>query len=215
MSDTDIILLLVLGILLIYFYSDTIESFTSKRICNNIDGRCYPIVAKFSNVVDSSEMLAYLNDFCITLMRHMRKKYLWEQNGSIHHRDMTKMLLENYNPDNIIENNPTDKTLTSYVEDKGKVFAVCLREKKSGKNIIHNKNILEFVVMHEMAHLASIAIGHDDLEFWSNFKILIQNAEEIGIHTPIDYSKNVVNYCSLDVDYSPYYDETIPPVKNW
>jgi hypothetical protein len=215
MQDHDVLLILVLGMLFMCCCYDKLEAFvTKKKVCNNIDGRCYPVVTKFENTMDGSEMLAYLNDFSIKLMRHMRRKYLWEKRGSVHHRNMTKMLLDNYNPDNIVENNPTDKTLTSYVEDKGKVFAVCLREKESGTNIIHDKNILEFVVLHEMSHLASEAIGHDDMEFWINFKILIQNAEELGIHTPVNYAKTPVTYCSLHVDYNPYYDKDTPPEKN-
>jgi hypothetical protein len=164
--------------------------------------------------MSASEMLAYLNNYCIVLMRHMRKKYLWDKKGTKQHANMTKLLLDNYVSENIIENAPTSTVNTSYVEDKGKVFAICLREKKSGKNLIHNKNILEFVVMHEMAHMASIAQGHEDMEFWLNFKILIKNAKEIGIHEPIDYKQYPVNYCSLEVNYSPYYDDEIPDVPD-
>jgi hypothetical protein len=122
---------------------------------------------------------------------------------------MIENLLFNYNPDAIVENNPSSDVNTSYVEDKGKVFALCLREKVSGKNAIHNKNILEFVTMHEMAHMASDTVGHEDPEFWINFKKLMIAAVELGIHTPIDYSKYPINYCSLVVNYSPYYDEGI------
>lgn len=211
MSDGPNPLLLAVCILLSMYYLSNIDGFTSRqRICNEIDGRCYPVVSKFENTMSASEMLAYLNDFCIKLMRYMRTKYLWNQQGSLHHANMTKRLLQNYVSENIIENAPNSTVNTSYVEDKGKVFAICLREKKSGKNLLHDKNILEFVVMHEMAHMASIAHGHEDMEFWTNFKILLQNAKEAKLHEPVNYANKSVNYCSLDVDYNPYFDDEVP-----
>lgn len=201
--------LIAIAVVLVILTTST-ESFTSRRnICNDYDGRCYPIVSGFEDTMSASKMLAYLNEFAIKIMRHMRQKYLWDKQGSVYHANMTKRLLKNYVSENIIENAPNSTVNTSYVEDKGKVFAVCLREKLSGKNRLHDKNILEFVVMHEMAHLASLSHGHDDVEFWINFKIIMENAVEMGIHTPVDYSETPVNYCKLDVNYSPYYDRDL------
>lgn len=199
----------VLLIILLAFYMNR-ESFVTRRnVCNDLDGRCYPVVGSFENTMSASEMLAYLNDFCIKLMKYMRNKYLWNKKGSVYHAQMMQRLLDNYVSENIIENAPSGIVNTSYVEDKGKVFAICLREKISGRNRIHDKNILEFVVMHEMAHMASICHGHDDIEFWINFKIILQNAIEAKLHKPINYAITPVNYCKLDVNYNPYYDEEL------
>lgn len=208
MSD-NVLILLILCLLFYYFQSD-IDSFMNRApVCNDADKRCYPVFEHFEDPMSASEMLAYLNLFAINLLRHMRKKYLWNNEGSPADRHMVRSLLLNYNPDSIVENNPNSDVNTSYVEDKGKVFAMCLREKASGKNILHNKNTLEFVLMHEMSHLASDMIGHEGMEFWLNFKKLIQNAEECGLHTPINYEVNPVNYCSLLVTYNPYFDRSI------
>ena len=38
-----------------------------------------------------------------------------------------------------------------------------------------------FVAIHELAHIASETIGHND-EFWNNFKFLLDNAVEIKIY---------------------------------
>lgn len=204
------ILILIIIVLLDKIYRN--ELFTSrKKICNNIDGRCYPIVDSFSKQTHklASETLAYLNEFSIKILRNMREKYLWN-NKNPYRKRMIEKLLENYNPDSIIENNPTNDVNTSYVEDKGKVFAICLREKKTGQFFIHDYNILEFVLLHEMAHLSTDVIGHDDVEFWTNFKILIDEAIELKLHDPINYEKYPINYCSLEVDYNPYFDTKIP-----
>jgi len=182
----------------------------SPKKCNNIDGRCYRIVSKYDADTHSeaSQTLAHLNTFALKLIRHLRNKYLWQKQGSREQRDMVEFLMFNYNPDNIIENSPNTNVNTSYVEDKGKVFAICIREKQSGKNIIHDRHILEFVVLHEMSHLANKTIGHGP-EFWKTFKFMLQEAYELGIHTPVDYSKHPINYCSLPVNYNPYFDKTL------
>jgi hypothetical protein len=206
---------LVLLILLFFFvlqYENIETMISRKNVCNSIDNRCYSIVGKYEpeTFSSASETLAYLNQFCIKMIRHLRNKYLWRREGSIYRQDMVAFLLSNYNPDSIIENAPVDSNNTSYVEDKGKVFAICLREKASGENKFHHNHILEFVVLHEMAHLATRGVGHDPpVPFWLNFKILLQEAHSIGIHTPVNYAKYPEVYCSLPLNYNPYFDQSL------
>jgi len=202
--------IVVILLLLMILFDNEIEDFkTRKRVCTD-DSRCYKVIEKFDNNKEAAELLSYVNKFTIELIRHMRKKYLWDGHDSMQHRKLTENLIKHYNPDSIIENNPKGNINTSYVEDKGKIIAICLREKNSGKNMFHDKNIIEYVVMHELSHIGSDVIGHDDLEFWINFKILIKNATEIGLHKPVNYQYNPVIYCSLRVDYNPFFDSEVP-----
>ena len=183
------------------------EAFTTKKTCTIRDGRCYSVVGKYNNQLEASNKLAHLNAFSIKLMRHLREKYIYNTTDE-EKRNTVKYLLSNYNPDNMIENAPVGSVNTSYVDNKGEVFAVCLREKKSGKNMFHDNKILEFVVMHEIAHLMTKEYDHS-LNFWKNFKFLLTEAKIAGLHYPTNYKINPVNYCSLDVDYSPYYDDNL------
>jgi hypothetical protein len=205
-------LIIAFSILLIIFILsnyDIIESFvTKKEVCNNVDYNCYPIVTKYEERQRASEILGELNLFAIKLMRHLRNKYIWNYSNNIRARDITIFLLSNYNPNGIIENDPSSDVNTSYVDDKGRVLAMCLREKVSGKNYFHSMHLLQFVIMHEMAHMATISIGHES-DFWSNFRFLLKEAQEAGLYTSIDYNKNPVNYCSLKVTYNPYFDNTL------
>jgi hypothetical protein len=184
---------------------------TVKRVCNELDKRCYRIIKKYdtNTHTTASEKLAYLNKFCIKLIKHLRNKYLWRGEGSNYRKEMVAFLLYNYNPDNIIENAPSTSVNTSYVEDKGRVFAICLREKESGLDKFHENNILEYVAMHEIAHMATEDMGHGDI-FWANFRIIINEAKNIGLHSPIDYRKEPTIYCSLKISYNPYFDDTLP-----
>jgi hypothetical protein len=210
-KDTFYFSVIVL-VLLFLIYRTDIETFVSrKNVCNKIDGRCYSIVGKYENMEGASDLLAYLNNFSLEVMRWLRNKYVFNDPVQPARTELVKFLLSNYNPDGIIENAPVNDINTSYVDDKGKVFAICLREKESGKNNFHNRQILEFVVLHEMTHMATYSYGHE-VDFWTNFKFLLQEAKEAGLHDPIDYKYAPVVYCSLTVDYNPYFDKSLADV---
>lgn len=205
--------LVVICIWLIYcLCKDDIEKFTStKRECNDIDGRCYSIHTDFpkDTYKDASELLAKANKFSIDVLRHMRDKYLWKAHDE-YYFNMTRLLLDNYNPDALIENNPPDSSNTSYVLNKGSVYALCLRNKTDQGASFIPINDLKFVILHEMAHMSTEKIGHDNQEFWVNFKILLNEAVQLGLYKPVDYSKTPINYCSLHVDFNPYFSKNIP-----
>jgi len=63
-----------------------------------------------------------------------------------------------------------------------------------------------FVAIHEMSHIATKSIGHKN-EFWDNFKFLLENAKEAGIHDPQDYKEKPQEYCGMTIKDNPYYDK--------
>jgi hypothetical protein len=206
-----IILFTIILIYIVYNYTEVENFVTRHNKCNNIDGRCYEVVGKYRQSAEASELLAHLNKFCVDLLRHLRNKYVWNYTNNLYAKEIVMFLLSNYNPDGIIENAPIDDVNTSYVDDKGKVFAICLREKQSGDHNFHSTDILQFVVLHELAHMATYGYGHET-DFWMHFKFLMREAESAGLYTPINYSETPINYCSLNVTYSPYHDKTLPDI---
>ena len=63
-------------------------------------------------------------------------------------------------------------------------------------------NTVNFVAIHEMAHIMSKSTGHTP-EFWNNMKYLLEQGSEIGIYNPIDYSKVPVMYCGQEINSTP------------
>ena len=120
-------------------------------------------------------------------------------------KDITKRLEKGYNPKSITETLPTSE-YTAYSENKGEKIAFCLssKSKTDRKNMI-DENTLTFVALHELSHLATKSIGHND-EFWNNFKFLITQASIIQIYTPIDYKKQKQEYCGMNIKDNPYFD---------
>ncbi len=211
--SVSIVIIVILFLILYYLNKEHIDDLvTKKNVCNEIDGRCYNVVDKYSDREKASELLAQLNLFCLKLMKHLRNKYIWNYHPNRHGREISEFLLSNYNPDGIIENAPSSSVNTSYVDDKGRVFAICLREKISGLNKFQNIRDLEFVVIHEMCHMATETYGHEK-DFWTHFKFLLKEAEDAGLHKPEDYRADPMNYCSLMVDYNPYHDTQLRDIQ--
>jgi predicted metal-dependent hydrolase len=106
-----------------------------------------------------------------------------------------KQLNRNLNKDRtlIYENDPTSD-LTSFSVNKGEEIAFCLKSKKNGN--IHNINLIMYVALHEMAHIACPEIGHGEL-FKKIFKFLTEQAIEIKIYQYDNYDQNPVEYCGM------------------
>jgi hypothetical protein len=116
-----------------------------------------------------------------------------------------KLLVERYNPQSIMENSMTSPD-TSYSENKGEKIVLCLRDKTNPPGYpLEDVNTVMFVVLHEMAHLmtASLSTGKHTPEFWANFRRLLQDAAQMGIYQPVNYSHSPVSYCGMEITDSP------------
>jgi hypothetical protein len=93
---------------------------------------------------------------------------------------------------------------TSFTINKGELMSLCLRSDSPGRPF-HDYNTLAFVVIHELAHIASLTEGHN-IEFIINFKFLLREAVQMGYYSPVDYSKEPFLYCGkVKVTNNPYY----------
>ena len=102
-----------------------------------------------------------------------------------------------------METLPTS-SYTAYSENKGEKIAFCLSPiKKNGEGTLIDEHTLTFVAIHELSHVATVSVGHKS-DFWENFKFLLENAKEAGIHEPIDYNKKEGKYCSMKIQDNPY-----------
>jgi hypothetical protein len=208
MSCIQIITIIILIYIIYINNTCSKEGFFNKDLSHSrvqaSDKKKYEVIEQYNNNKEAADKLAYLNEYIIELLRHMRKKYIWERIGMPETQVIVERILNNYNPDRLFENIPEGIHDTSYIEDKGTRFAMCLRKKNINKGEIHDNSILQFVLLHELAHIGSIEYGHND-EFWHTFKFLLTEAASIGMYIPINYAKYPENYCGLDVTYNPYY----------
>jgi len=175
-----------------YYNSDWIQL---KCIVSTVDGNKY-CVRDRSKLKESADLLANVTAKCKQLVNYMKEKY--PDNATV------KRLVTGYNPQKIMETLPTSKH-TAYSENKGEKIAFCLNPTKEDEDNLIDEHTLMFVAIHELSHVCTKSVGHKD-EFWKNFKILLNNAKDAGIHYPKDYKRKPTNYCGMTIHDNPYYD---------
>ena len=109
-------------------------------------------------------------------------------------------LSENFNENRTIiyETDPTSN-LTSYSVNKGEELSFCLHSKKTKE--LHDINLLMYVAIHEMSHIACPEIGHGEL-FKKIFKNFVQIAVELNIYDKVDYNLYPIEYCGMNLNSS-------------
>lgn len=176
----------------LYFNSD---SFNLRCIISDVNGNKY-CVRDRNKLELAADRLAHVNNNLNKLVNHLSKKYPTKDN--------VQRLVNGYNPKKIYETLPTSE-FTAYSENKGEKLAFCLDTEKNSKGRLIDINTLMYVALHEVSHIATKSIGHND-EFWNNFKFMITEAKEINIYNPINYKKEPARYCGMNISDNPYYD---------
>ena len=176
-----------------YMYFDR-SDFELKCVVSTVDGNKY-CVRESARVAESADLLARATGKCKQLVEYVAKKYP--------EKDNVQRLVAGFNPQKIMETLPTSE-LTAYSENKGEKIAFCLNTEKNG-NVPIDEHTLTFVAIHELSHIATKSIGHKD-DFWDNFKFLLLEAKEAGIHVPRDYKKEPQKYCGMMIRDNPAYD---------
>lgn len=189
------ILLIIFIIVIGYRIYTQSDSFNLRCIVSDVNGNKY-CVRDRDKLDEAADKLANLNIKLNKLIKYLGEKYP--------DKDNVKRLVTNYNPQKIYETLPTSE-YTAYSENKGEKLAFCLNKKKDINNKLIDDNTLMYVALHEISHIATKSIGHNN-EFWDNFKFIITEAKSINIYNPIDYKNNPEHYCGMDITDNPYYD---------
>jgi hypothetical protein len=175
------------------------------------DGVHIPRWDDINEIKKSKEVLIRLQKMGIALTEFMEEKYIIKGKNVTHIEiDGTQRLVSHFlKRKTILKENRTrgGADNTSYTINKGEEIHMCLRDPNT-KQLIQDNNIIDFVMFHELAHVACPKDQHED-EFWVYFKLLLSNAVEAGLYVPVDYSKAPLSYCGLDVTYNPLYDKTL------
>lgn len=188
---------ITVGIILlcIYIFIDNRENFDLKCVVSSVNGDKY-CVRDRKRLNDAVDLLARTIEKCKSLVAYVSEKYP--------NQDNVKRLVAGFNPRKVMETLPTS-SYTAYSENKGEKLAFCLNREKNDNEQLIDESTLTFVAIHELSHIATKSIGHKN-EFWDNFKFLLENAKDAGIHNPIDYKETPQEYCGMKIRDNPYYD---------
>jgi hypothetical protein len=213
--------LIVLFLILIYYY------YIKTDLVVGDDGYRYYMYTSFQNYNEATELLSKINKDLIKFFSVLRIKYRvddtsvpmlikqQEESDSIddygnltesaYRKAVVEHILHNYDPDSLFETNPLITTDTSFTLNKGTSMNICLRDKKNPDKFV-DYGALMFVVLHELSHIGAYDVRDHTEKFWQVFKFVLIEAVDAGIYTPVDYSKNKVDYCGLNITYSPLFD---------
>lgn len=94
---------------------------------------------------------------------------------------------------------------TSYTVNKGESIVFCIRSKDISKylasNNMHDYNVIMYVALHEIAHVACPEYGHTPL-FNRIFRFFCQEGIKIGIYKKIDFRNSPTEYCGMTINDS-------------
>ena len=189
------VLLLFTTILSLLYKYQLLELFLEYR--NSTNGKKYGIQEKLQDSTKALELLTKLDNNMMEFISQLQERYPKDER--------VKRLVKGFKHIKIEETteNANDDD-TSFTINKGESMSLCLRQGHAPRPF-HDYNTLCFVVIHELAHIASVSEGHN-YEFIENFKFLLKEAVEMGYYTPVDYSKKPFMYCGkVKVTNNPYY----------
>ncbi len=149
------------------------------------------LVHKDKDKQQKANLLGQLVENLYSIKNHLVKN----KNKFPEYSEYIDLLSKNFNEGvtSVYETDP-ESNLTSYSVNKGEELSFCLRSKKTGE--IHDINLLTYVGIHEISHIACPEIGHGDL-FKKIFRMFAQEAINIGVYKKVDYSEVPVEYCGM------------------
>lgn len=186
-----IIIILLLIIVVLFFNTTKGEV---KYVTSDIDGERY-LVRDLEDKSKAANMLARLKKNILKLKTHLvsNKEQYKEFEEYINQLSQKIKGVE-------ISESSEDSVYTSYSVNKGEQIVFCLRS-KNRKNRLHDMNLVMYVALHEIAHVACPEFGHTDL-FKKIFAFFTKVAIDKGMYTKINFSYDPTEYCGLMITES-------------
>lgn len=189
MKSTVILILIIIIIIIVVYINYYNNDFV--YVVSDIDNKKY-LVKNTNDKQMAANILAKIKENIMTITNYLyEKKDLYKDYINyilqLHKRIQNVIVLEGAN----------DGYYTSYSINKGEQIVFCLRSRKI-KDQIHKLNLLMYVVLHEISHVACPEYGHTEL-FKNIFAFITSIAIEIQIYEKIDFAKQPVEYCGLNI----------------
>ena len=185
-----ILLLIFIFALLVYSLMNTTDNLLYIKSKNGI----YMIIKdKIDEKSKISLMTKVINNMYLLKNHLVNHNDIFEE-----YKDYIKLLETNFHEQRTyIHETKDDTNLTSYSMNKGEEVSLCLKSKITGE--LHDLNLLMYVAIHEMAHIACPEIGHGPL-FQKIFKKLLEESMNIGIYRYDDYNRHHLEYCGIEIN---------------
>lgn len=200
---SHIILVLIVGFLI--FVSVTkIHKADMTYVKSDIDGQMY-LVRDSKDKKKAANLLASVKTDLLNLTNYMHSNI--SNNAFKPYAEYISQLKNNMKNVEIRESSH-NTVYTSYTVNKGESIVFCIRSKDMNFNSvntttsnIHPKNLVMYVALHEISHVACPEYGHTKL-FEKIFKFIAENAININIYSKIDFNSSPKEYCGMQITSS-------------
>ena len=190
-----ILIIVILGVF--YWYNYGKMTYIKSPLDNN-----FYMVRDLPDKYTAVNLLATMRLNILKLKEHLNskkdtdykeyKQYIEQLSDRIHDVTISE---SRGNEDVKDENGENKEIVTSYSVNKGEELVFCLRSRKE-KDTFHTINILMYVILHEISHIACPEYGHGPL-FKKIFAFFTKTSMTLKIYEYDDYAKSPKEYCGI------------------
>lgn len=186
-----IIIIVLIYFIYLSFKNSKQQSTSTSYIKSDFDDRKY-LVQDLDHKEDATYILSVIYHRIFVLRDYLQG----HMNSYPKYRQYIQQFCNKINNVALKENSPSSK-YTSYTVNKGQEIYLCLRSKNTGQ--LHDINLIMYVTIHELAHVACPEIDHTEL-FKKIFKFLLKISIILGIYENANYEDFPEEYCGLVID---------------
>ena len=147
--DGGTLIVVLLSSVLGYLIWDTYFSNEVEYVTSTVDQQTY-LVQSLPDKQAAADLIARIRGKLEQFVDHLKKNFSEDVR--------VERIQENFRSDKISEGSENSK-YTSYSINKGEKIVLCIRSKDQQKKLV-DLNTMMFVVLHELAHIATKSIGH-------------------------------------------------------
>ena len=158
---------------------------------SSLDGSEY-LVRNVSDSLEAANRLAEIKKNIDLLVEHLSHHLEQYEEYEDHIKQLSRKIAGV-----VISESSGDSIYTSYSVNKGEEIVFCIRSKE-GSNQMHPLNLMMYVTLHELAHVACPEYGHTPL-FKKIFAFLTNIAIQLQLYRRIDFQNNPQEYCGMTI----------------
>lgn len=185
------IIIIIFAIILALVTLIKTEKYEVTYVTSRLDKEPY-LVRDLSDKQEAADTLAQLKSNIFKFTNQIGEKKNTEYKDIKDNITQLQQRISNV----VLNESAEDNDYTSYSVNKGEQIVFCLRSRYNKR--IHDINLLMYVTLHELAHVASFSYGHTD-EFKKVFAEFTKAAINMGLYKKIDFGRNHTEYCGITI----------------
>jgi predicted metal-dependent hydrolase len=163
-------------------------------VASDIDNNYY-LVRNTDDKKETANILGKIRKDVLNL-----SNFLYENKDEKNNKEYKEYieLLQSKAKDIIFVESTQNSIYTSYSVNKGEQIVFCLRT-KDFKQKIHEYNLIMYVVLHEISHVACPIYDNHGPLFKKIFAFLTKEAIKLNLYEKIDFGANPQMYCGMKI----------------